>query len=325
MRLAALMDPDLAQARAWSRLSGNVPCYTEYAEMLGSRELDAVLVASPTPLRFEQAAEALRQGLHTLVETPITPDLREARLLNRLASEAGLQVAPALVRRFEPAYAELRRRILAGELGGEPQLRCQWSAPTQWGERRDSYRSWAGVFAALAWHSADLCRWIFGEIHSVSADIDPLDEPSRDAAANLIVQHEAGLAIHHFRRTDRSHVTEQFLASGTEGTLRLTRLDRGSPEEPAAYRLTAKLAAGDEADVPLKGGANASADARTVMLSAFADRIRGCESPMPDGADLVACAEAVYAAEISSAERNKISLPLGDTAAIRDPVESTEI
>jgi len=45
--------------------------FTDYKEMLDSVEMDAVLIATPHALHYENAKLALEKGLHVLVEKPL--------------------------------------------------------------------------------------------------------------------------------------------------------------------------------------------------------------------------------------------------------------
>lgn len=70
--------------------------YTGYRRMLAECELDAVLVATPHNFHFEPARAALEQGLHVLVEKPLTIHVAEGRDLVALAEEKDLVLAVAL-------------------------------------------------------------------------------------------------------------------------------------------------------------------------------------------------------------------------------------
>lgn len=95
-------------------------------------ECDAVVIASPTPTHFSIARRALENGVHVLLEKPITLDADEAAELVRLAGERALvlQIGHverirylALARGFElarPRFIECHR--LSPSLGREPQL-----------------------------------------------------------------------------------------------------------------------------------------------------------------------------------------------------------
>jgi len=65
--------------------------YEDFREMLDRQKaIDAVLVATPDHLHAYVSLAAMRQGKHTYCEKPLTHNLREARLVARVARETGL-------------------------------------------------------------------------------------------------------------------------------------------------------------------------------------------------------------------------------------------
>lgn len=75
------------------------------------REVDAVSIATPTPLHFDIAARCLEQGVHILVEKPMTTTVEQAEILTQIAEASGLIVQVGHIERFNPAYIELRNVI----------------------------------------------------------------------------------------------------------------------------------------------------------------------------------------------------------------------
>ncbi len=86
-RLVAVVDPD---AGARERVASESGCrgVADFRDILG--EVDAVSIATPTPLHHPIARECLERGVHVLVEKPITETLAEARELVELADRTGL-------------------------------------------------------------------------------------------------------------------------------------------------------------------------------------------------------------------------------------------
>lgn len=62
--------------------------YTEYAEMLNSSELDAVVIGTPMPLHVPQAIMALERNLHVLSEVPAGVSIQECQSLVKACSES---------------------------------------------------------------------------------------------------------------------------------------------------------------------------------------------------------------------------------------------
>ena len=70
--------------------------------------VDAVVLATPTPLHYELAEKCLNQCVHVLIEKPITETLEQAEKLVALAKNQKLIVQIGHIERFNPAYMELK-------------------------------------------------------------------------------------------------------------------------------------------------------------------------------------------------------------------------
>ena len=88
----------------------------DLAECLERPGVEAVILATPTPLHAAQAIEALRAGKHVLVEIPMADNLADSEELARVAQESGLVAMVCHTRRFNPSHQWVRRRLAAGEL-----------------------------------------------------------------------------------------------------------------------------------------------------------------------------------------------------------------
>ncbi len=83
-----------------------VPFYRRIDDLL--KHVDAVSLATPTPLHFELAMSCLAEGVHVLIEKPITETVAQAEALTRAAESSGLVVCVGHIERFNPAYLELK-------------------------------------------------------------------------------------------------------------------------------------------------------------------------------------------------------------------------
>jgi 2-hydroxy-4-carboxymuconate semialdehyde hemiacetal dehydrogenase len=88
---------------------------TSLSEVLSRSDVDAVVLATPTPLHAEQAMACLRAGKHVQVEIPMADSLADAEALVALQRETGLVAMCGHTRRFNPSHQWVRRRILARE------------------------------------------------------------------------------------------------------------------------------------------------------------------------------------------------------------------
>jgi predicted dehydrogenase len=79
--------------------------YKDHRDIL--EKVDAVSLAVTTDMHFEVAKDVLAQGVHMLIEKPITYDLTEADTLIRMAREQDLVLQVGLVERFNPAIVKM--------------------------------------------------------------------------------------------------------------------------------------------------------------------------------------------------------------------------
>lgn len=67
-------------------------------------QVDAVSIVTPTVTHAEIAMDALRKGIHVLIEKPIASDARDAERIVEAASASGVKVAVGHIERFNPAF-----------------------------------------------------------------------------------------------------------------------------------------------------------------------------------------------------------------------------
>ncbi len=102
--LVAVVD---ASAENRTRVAAETGCraVADYRDILG--EVDAVSIATPTPLHYPIARECLEHGIHVLVEKPITTTLEEARSLVETAARQGRVLQVGHLERFNAAILAL--------------------------------------------------------------------------------------------------------------------------------------------------------------------------------------------------------------------------
>ena len=164
MRLTAVCDVDA------SRLSfnGGIKGFTDSRELIRSGEVDAVLIAMPHYAHTPIGIDALGQGLHVLVEKPISVHKSDCEKLIA-AHKPGTVFAAMFNQRTDPFYQKIRDLIQHGELGEI--RRVNWII-TNWFRTHAYYASggwratWAGegggVLLNQCPHNLDLLQWLFG-------------------------------------------------------------------------------------------------------------------------------------------------------------------
>jgi predicted dehydrogenase len=109
VELVAVVDPSAGNREQVAAETG-CRAVADYRDILG--EIDAVSIATPTPLHYPIAKHCLEHGIHVLVEKPITTTLEEARSLVDTAARVGRVLQVGHLERFNAAIL-----ALAGTLG----------------------------------------------------------------------------------------------------------------------------------------------------------------------------------------------------------------
>jgi 2-hydroxy-4-carboxymuconate semialdehyde hemiacetal dehydrogenase len=168
----------------------NIPTVAhDLADILHREDVDAVILATPTPLHASQAIVCLEAGKHVEVEIPMADNLADAEALVAVQQRTGLVAMVGHTRRFNPSHQLVRSRILAGELSIQ-----QMDVQTFFFRRSNinalgKPRSWTDH---LLWHHAAHTIDLFtyqtgGHIISASAMQGPI-HPTLGIAMDMSIQ-----------------------------------------------------------------------------------------------------------------------------------------
>lgn len=103
VELVGVCDTNLERAKALAQEYSCKP-FTEYSELL--KNVEAVIVAAPTPLHHEIGMYCLNHKIHTLLEKPIASTMEQARELVKAAQENKVLLQIGHIERFNPAVVE---------------------------------------------------------------------------------------------------------------------------------------------------------------------------------------------------------------------------
>jgi len=90
---------------------------TNYDEVLGNREIDAVVIATSTSTHFGLAKRALEAEKHIFVEKSLTLNYKQAQELVDLAKEKQKKLMVGHLLEYHPAVMEMKRRLCQNEIG----------------------------------------------------------------------------------------------------------------------------------------------------------------------------------------------------------------
>ena len=88
---------------------------TDLNDSLALKEVDAVILCTPTQMHASQAIACLRAGKHVQVEIPLCDVLRDGEEVVQLQRETGLVAMCGHTRRFNPSHQYVHKKVQAGE------------------------------------------------------------------------------------------------------------------------------------------------------------------------------------------------------------------
>jgi 2-hydroxy-4-carboxymuconate semialdehyde hemiacetal dehydrogenase len=164
VEVTAVVSRRLDQAQEVAEKYGAPLATTELDDVLSSRDVDAVILSTPTQMHADQTIAALRAGKHVQVEIPLADSWDDAQRVASVARDSDLVCMVGHTRRFNPSHQWVHERVLTGELTIQ-----QMNVQTYFFRRTNSNalgqpRSWVDN---LLWHHAahtvDLFAYQCGE------------------------------------------------------------------------------------------------------------------------------------------------------------------
>ena len=116
VKVVSLLGRELDKTREVAAKYGIPHVSTELGDSLALKQVDAVILCTPTQMHAAQALACLKAGKHVQVEIPLADSLADAQAVAALQMSSGLVAMCGHTRRFNPSHQWVHQRIAAGEL-----------------------------------------------------------------------------------------------------------------------------------------------------------------------------------------------------------------
>jgi 2-hydroxy-4-carboxymuconate semialdehyde hemiacetal dehydrogenase len=113
VKVVSIISRDLAKTQEVADKYGIAHVTTNLADSLALKEVDAVILCTPTQMHAEQSLACLNAGKHVQVEIPLADTLAGAEAVVALQSRTGLVAMCGHTRRFNPSHQWVRKKIEA--------------------------------------------------------------------------------------------------------------------------------------------------------------------------------------------------------------------
>ncbi|SFE44114.1 Gfo/Idh/MocA family oxidoreductase [Paracidovorax wautersii] len=115
VEVVSLISRDLEKTREVADKYGIPHVTTDLADSLAIKEVDAVILCTPTQMHAAQTRACLEAGKHVQVEIPLCDVLKEGQDVLALQQQTGKVAMVGHTRRFNPSHQYVHNKIQAGE------------------------------------------------------------------------------------------------------------------------------------------------------------------------------------------------------------------
>jgi predicted dehydrogenase len=112
-----ICDTDTGRLQSVSALYPNMETTTDYADLIGDANIDAIAIATPVRFHFEMAMQSLLANKHTFVEKPMVRNVREGKILLNTAQSRNLTLMVGHTFIYSPAVRKIKEIVNSNELG----------------------------------------------------------------------------------------------------------------------------------------------------------------------------------------------------------------
>jgi 2-hydroxy-4-carboxymuconate semialdehyde hemiacetal dehydrogenase len=115
VEVVSLISRDLEKTKEVAAKYGIGHVTTDLADSLALKEVDAVILCTPTQMHAAQSIACMKAGKHVQVEIPLADTLKGAQEVVALQQETGLVAMCGHTRRFNPSHQYVHQQIKAGQ------------------------------------------------------------------------------------------------------------------------------------------------------------------------------------------------------------------
>jgi scyllo-inositol 2-dehydrogenase (NAD+) len=201
--------------------------YADYRYLLADKEVDAVVIVSPTNTHKEIVIEAANQGKAIFCEKPLALSLGDCEEMKTVVARRGIFFHLGFMRRFDAGYAGAKRKIEEGVIGKPIMMKSSSRDPFRPSLDYLDPKSSGGLFTDCGIHDIDLARWFMGEVSSVYSIGGNLAYPEMDEIGDVdnaimtLQFQDGGLGVIDLSRSGVYGYDIRTEILGTQGTLQI--------------------------------------------------------------------------------------------------------
>ena len=168
VKVVAVADVFADNIKEWATELGVEKVYADYHDILNDKEIDAVIICSPTNTHLRITIEAANAGKHVFCEKPIDYDLDKIDQALKAVEKAGVKFQVGFNRRFDHNFKAVQNMVQDGKIGNVNIVKITSRDPNP--PSIDYVKVSGGLFLDMMIHDFDMARYLSGsEVDEVYA------------------------------------------------------------------------------------------------------------------------------------------------------------
>jgi myo-inositol 2-dehydrogenase / D-chiro-inositol 1-dehydrogenase len=265
-------------------------------EIIAAKDVDAILIATPTPFHADQIEAASNAGKSILCEKPVSLSVERIEQCLKVVEKNRTTLMIGFNRRFDPNFAALQKRLREGAVGSVELATIISRDPAP--PPPEYVKSSGGIFRDMMIHDLDLARFLVGEEFVTvtalgAALVDPRigDEGDCDTAAVQMQTASGKIAVITNSRRAAYGYDQRIEVHGSKGMLRAGNIHNTTVE--------AATADGFRVDPILHFFTERYGQAYANEVLSFIDAVASGKTPSPSGHDGLQAQKLADAATLS--------------------------
>ena len=168
-KLVAVADPMGNLAKEIAEEFDVPKSYTDPLAMIDDKNVDAIVIVTPTHVHREQVIAAASSKKPTFCEKPPALSLTEVARMKASVEASGVFFQMGFMRRFDAGYAAAKKAIDGGRIGMPLVFKATSRDPFRPSLEYANPASSGGMLIDMGIHDFDLARWFMGDVKTVSA------------------------------------------------------------------------------------------------------------------------------------------------------------
>lgn len=204
--LLILCGRNLKQVRQEAARYGFEEYCTDWQDVVRDKRIDVFDNCGPDPAHPEPCIAALENGKNVICEKPLAVSVADAQKMRNAARKATGKAMCVFNYRFFPAVRLAKDLLASGRLGRVYHMQVSYAQMAGHNPSVPSdkvwYSSWpySGVLQGIGSHAIDQCRFLNGEIKSVTAQVGTFNQARKypnsgapiDEASGALLEFENG-------------------------------------------------------------------------------------------------------------------------------------